>query len=514
MIAVGDRIESKQIRIRHLDRTRGAPWLGALVACLIALLTVAQPVPAAAASNITAFTFDTQPDGYGGSGISRTFTPSNATVTASIDGGNGVLMSATNDDHFFDAIIRPPTGQTLAPGIYPTTRFATDSTAGLDVSGDGSGCSESTGTLTILEVSLGVSDVNFFAATYADKTCDASTYLAFGELRYHSSFDFRAASTTPPSLDFGTQPVARSSGPITVTVSNDGSEGLTLGTAGLSGSGAAMFAAENDTCSSAMLAPASTCTIDVTFHPDSAGATTAQLDLPDDTVRGARNVPLMGTGTFLTTQVTLKTSAKAVDFGKSIKVTAHLRDHLDTTSKQLFIYGTPYGGGTKLIKSGAVNSHGNLSVTFTPTKKTTFVAKFKPDGTYLATTSTPKVVGVAVRVTGKLTRFDARSGKYKIYRYTSNCTNHGRGCPRYTAKVAPNHRGKRVSFILQLFADGSWHTVLSFRDRLNARSMRTEIFVYRNARIVGFPTRVRVTFEGDADHLGDTSEWDYFKVVR
>jgi hypothetical protein len=92
-----------------------------------------------------------------------------------------------------------------------------------------------------------------------------------------------------------------------------------------------------------------------------------------------------------------------VNFGKSVKVTAHLLDHLDTTSKELSISATPYGGGKKLIASGNVNGDGNLIVAYTPTKKTTFVATFAYDGTYETATSDPKVVGVAVRITGKLT---------------------------------------------------------------------------------------------------------------
>jgi hypothetical protein len=203
-----------------------------------------------------------------------------------------------------------------------------------------------------------------------------------------------------------------------------------------------------------------------------------------------------------------------VRFGNGVRLAAHLGSFDETISKVLKILATPYGGTPTLVRSGEVNASGDLTARFVPTRKTTFVATFPGDDLFKPATSKSKTVQVIARVTGKLSNFDAKSGKYKLYRYTADCTNHGRGCPRYTAKVAPNHHGKRVSFILQLFADGSWHTVLSFRDRLNARSMRTEIFVYRNARIVGFPTRVRVMFEGDADHLGDSSEWNYFKVVR
>jgi hypothetical protein len=80
-------------------------------------------------------------------------------------------------------------------------------------------------------------------------------------------------------------------------------------------------------------------------------------------------------------------------------------------------------------------------------------------------------------------------------------------------KVSPNHRGKKVSFELQLYASGAWRTALTVGGRLGPKSTRIELFIYRNASIVGLPTRVHVRFGGDADHIGRTSNWSYFKVV-
>jgi hypothetical protein len=481
---------------------------------MLALPIVLPAVPASAVTSVTAFTIDTQPDGNGGSGISHTFTPTNATVTASIYGGDGVQVTATSDSSVYNAIIKPPTGETLAVGTYPTTIDGNASSAGLNLSIAGSAaCGDSTGTLTILEVTLGVSTVDAFAATYSDKTCAAYSWLAFGELRYQSTFEFKAASTSPATIDFGSQPVARTSPPTTVTVTNDGTQNVTFGTAGFSGTDEAAFAVHDDLCSGATVAPTQTCTMGITFQPEGEGGANAQLDLPDDTARGARAVPLTGTGIFLTTQVTLTTSAKSISFGKTVKVTAHLVDHLDTTSKELSIYATPYGGTKKLIASGDVNGDGNLSVTYTPSRKTTFGATFAGDATYLSASSATKVVNVAVRITGTLTHFDSRAGKFRIYRYTANCPKHHRGCPTYAVKVSPNHAGKLVTFVLQLYASGAWRTALTVGGRLGPRSTRVEIFIYRNASVVGLPTRVHVRFGGDADHLGRTSPWSYFKVV-
>ena len=302
---------------------------------------------------------------------------------------------------------------------------------------------------------------------------------------------------------------------MTVTVTNDGSADLTLGTAGFSGADPEMFSKDDDTCSDATLTPGTpSCTIDVTFEPGTAGPASAQLDIPDDTALGTRTVLLSGNGITLTSEVTITTSAKAVAFGKSVQVTANLAAHEDTTNQQLTIFATPFGGTKTPIETGDVDSNGDLSFTYKPTKKTTFEASFDGDGSYTPATSGQVDVDVVARVVGRLARFDARSGRYKIYGFTSACPRQHRRCPTYAVSVSPNHAGKKVSFVLQLFASGRWQTATTVDGRLGPKSTRVEIFVYKNASIVGLPTRVRVRFGGDADHLGRTSKWSYFKVVR
>jgi hypothetical protein len=84
----------------------------------------------------------------------------------------------------------------------------------------------------------------------------------------------------------------------------------------------------------------------------------------------------------------------------------------------------------------------------------------------------------------------------------------------YAIDVAPNHAGSPIYVTLQLHYRGSWHSASTTKFKLNAKSRAVIVFVYRGRGVIGIPSRVRVEFAGDADHLGRSSPWSFFKVVR
>jgi hypothetical protein len=97
--------------------------------------------------------------------------------------------------------------------------------------------------------------------------------------------------TTPTTLFFGDVAVGTSAAAQTITVSNTGTADLTLGAVGLGGLNPGEFAKSSDTCSSATLAPSSSCAIGIQFRPTSAGDKAATVTLtgnapgnPTDTV--------------------------------------------------------------------------------------------------------------------------------------------------------------------------------------------------------------------------------------
>lgn len=84
----------------------------------------------------------------------------------------------------------------------------------------------------------------------------------------------------------------------TVTVTNQGGVNLLLGGVGLANSLAPPFALASDNCSAATLAPAASCTFNVTFLPDNVGSFSDSLDIPsNDADEPSVTLAVSGNGT-------------------------------------------------------------------------------------------------------------------------------------------------------------------------------------------------------------------------
>lgn len=104
-------------------------------------------------------------------------------------------------------------------------------------------------------------------------------------------------STTDLTVAFG-DVTAGTTRTETVTVTNQGLAPLIIGAIGAANPLAAPFSFANDTCSSATLAPSSSCTIDVSFSPLAAGAfPNESFDIPsNDTSEPSVTITLSGAG--------------------------------------------------------------------------------------------------------------------------------------------------------------------------------------------------------------------------
>ncbi|HEY0973852.1 MAG TPA: choice-of-anchor D domain-containing protein [Solimonas sp.] len=98
---------------------------------------------------------------------------------------------------------------------------------------------------------------------------------------------------SPSPAAFGSQTVGTSSAPQTVTIRNSGSANLILGTVMRTG---ADFSLSNDLCSSAVLAPDASCTLQVRFSPTAAGARSGSLTVSSNAPGTPHSVALSGTG--------------------------------------------------------------------------------------------------------------------------------------------------------------------------------------------------------------------------
>jgi hypothetical protein len=234
----------------------------------------------------TAFTLDGRP----GSGVligTRAMDSVSVTVageTLVFDGQPGSWI----------ANMTPPAsaGSWVAGTTYPTRRntpAATD--AFLSVSGEGAGCNQQIGTLTVHEV-VRVDDViTAFAATFGIG-CESTPNVLFGEIRWNSTIDWKAAVTDTGSVNFGTVFVGPPSAAHVVTFTGKGSLPVTFGTPVIEGTDADQFAITDDTCSGQSLEFEETCTVSVSVIATSPGFKSGRLVIPDDTVGAAKQVQL------------------------------------------------------------------------------------------------------------------------------------------------------------------------------------------------------------------------------
>jgi hypothetical protein len=129
--------------------------------------------------------------------------------------------------------VAPAVGQKLAVGTYQTLASEDATHYGLNV-GRGGSCSQSTGTITIHELTLdpSTSAVTSIAATYDQQNC----LRVHGEIRWRSDRPYSDAVHSSAKLDFGSV-VAGHTATKTVSLTSTGSAALQLGAASLVGAG-------------------------------------------------------------------------------------------------------------------------------------------------------------------------------------------------------------------------------------------------------------------------------------
>ncbi len=101
-------------------------------------------------------------------------------------------------------------------------------------------------------------------------------------------------------VPFGTA-AAGSSAAQTVTVTNSGNAALVIGTIGSVDPFAAPFSLTDDACSNQTIAPASSCTMTISFAPNATGTFTDSFDIPsNDPAKASVTLSLSGTGSSAT----------------------------------------------------------------------------------------------------------------------------------------------------------------------------------------------------------------------
>jgi len=151
------------------------------------------------------------------------------------------------------------------------------------------------------------------------------------------------------------------------------------------------------------------------------------------------------------TALSLTTNASSYAYGATATVTAHLGTTY--SNRAVSIYAQPYGGTKTLVKTGKVDSHGNLVASYKVTRNTVFTTAFSGDLEYAPATASRTAYGYA-RVpesqSGYYTSTYYGSTRYRVYHHTAKA--------QFNATVAPNKAGQCLIFRLQKYYSGAWHT--------------------------------------------------------
>ena len=213
----------------------------------------------------------------------------------------------------------------------------------------------------------------------------------------------------------------------------------------------------------------------------------------------------------INTLLTLSTgSSSKFTYQPTVRVTAHLGT--TDTNRAVSIYAQPFGSKSKtLLKTGKVDSSGNLAVSYRAAHSTTFSAVFSGDSQYRPTSVT-RVIYVRANVSETLSGYYAsrRIGgiTYRLF--------HHRVLMHVHVIVRPDKNGQCLKFELQEHYQGAWHGATTRCVTLDSSSKISVAFRLTNADL-GYHYRIRAEYirsSKDTTNLSNDSAWQYFIVKR
>jgi YVTN family beta-propeller protein len=213
--------------------------------------------------------------------------------------------------------------------------------------------------------------------------------------------------------------------------------------------------------------------------------------------------------TLLDASLTLAAGAATRNYDATIHITAHLGT--TDSNRTVSIYAQAFGSTTRtLLKSGKVNSSGDLSVSHKTPRSTTFSVVFSGDAKYGPRTIT-RTVRVRAKVSGSQSGYygSKRVGRvtYRLYHRTGVLDAH--------ATVTPNKRGECVEFEVQEYFQGAWQAnVTSGCVKLSNLSRASGKFKLTQADL-GYHYRIRADYirsSKDTGNLSNDSAWQYLMI--
>ncbi|MET7988100.1 Ig-like domain repeat protein [Streptomyces sp. NPDC005281] len=215
-----------------------------------------------------------------------------------------------------------------------------------------------------------------------------------------------------------------------------------------------------------------------------------------DTVAVSRTTPTL----------TLNNNGKVYSYGADVKFTAHLGSTYK--NRKVEIWADPYGSDkpNTRVKSGTVDSSGNLSVTLDLKRDATVTAKFAGDAHY-GSKSVASKVGARVSVSTAVTKhYTTRSVYGHTYYYFHQSTD-----PVFTTTMTA-YPGRRQRLQIQAYSQGSWVTTGTQYFALSSSGKSQVTVTGTPPKNVRFRVRDSYINGSSGDTVNSTTDgaWKYF----
>jgi hypothetical protein len=236
-----------------------------------------------------------------------------------------------------------------------------------------------------------------------------------------------------------------------------------------------------------------------TYTADYSGSTTVAPATASQTVTVSGNP----------TSLSVTASPATATYEPTVRVTAHLGT--TSSNRTVSIYAETSGSSSrKLLTSGKVNSHGDLTLSYRAAHSTTFTADFAGDALYAPATAT-----AAVSVRAKVTETLSGNSGSKHAGGQTYLVFHRKKTLDVHVTVAPDKAGECVEFTLAIYYQGAWHADTTSCGALSKASKLTIRVSLKKAGI-GYHYRIRADYlpGSDTTNLGNDSAWVYFIVEK
>ncbi|MFF7470351.1 YncE family protein [Streptomyces sp. NPDC008092] len=234
----------------------------------------------------------------------------------------------------------------------------------------------------------------------------------------------------------------------------------------------------------------------VTYKVSYAGDADRTAATASDTVEVSRNAPAL----------TVNRNGAVYDYASDVTFTAHLGTTYKNRALSLYADTAGDGKGKYLVKTGTVNSAGNLSVTLPLKRDTTVSASFSGDARTAPKTATSRV-GAKVKVSLSLSRYyrTAKVGGHTEYYFRKKTD------PLLTTTMTA-YPGRAQKLEFQIYSAGAWRS--AGYDYFKLGSTGKSVVTLGGTHQTGYSMRVRSSYIDNSsnDTVNSTTHgsWKYF----